>query len=187
MTCGEVEPLLEAFVDTELPTSTLLEVARHAGHCDACDRQVQGHLAVRRALAEQSERDTAGIDFTGVWSKVDAEIMRLDGQRTWRERSDAKRGRVPRRVSLWGSVAAVAAGVALFVGIPAPDRVPVPEKGLSTGTVAQPPGRLAGSSKRLPNHVYIDRLAGKDIALRREPKSGTTMIWVNHEVERGKW
>ena len=184
MTCGEVEPLLEAFVDTELPTSTLLEVARHAGHCDACDRQVQGHLAVRRALAEQSERDTAGIDFTGVWSKVDAEITRLDGQRTWRERSDAKRGRVPRRASLWGSVAAVAAGVALFVGMP--DHEPV--KTASNRPVAQPgPGRPAGSGKRLPNHVYIDRLAGKDIALRREPKSGTTMIWVNHEVERGKW
>ena len=182
MTCGEVEPLLEAFVDTELPTSTLLEVARHAGHCDACDRQVQGRLVVRRALAEQSERDTAGIDFTGVWSKVDAEIMRLDGQRTWRERSDAKRGRVPRRVSLWGSVAAVAAGVALFVGMPKPDPVQVATK----RPVVQP-GRPAGGGKRLPNHVYIDRLAGKDIALRREPKSGTTMIWVNHEVERGKW
>jgi hypothetical protein len=42
-------------------------------------------------------------------------------------------------------------------------------------------------SKRLPNHVFIDRLAGKDIALRREAKSGTTMIWVNHEVERNGW
>lgn len=186
MTCGDVEPLLEAFVDTELPTSTLLEVARHAGHCDACDRRVQGHLAVRRALAEQSERATAEIDFTGLWSKVDAEITRLDGQRAWRERADAKQGRTPRRVSLWGSVAAVAAGVALFVGIPATRQGPV-QVASNRPVVQSGPGRPAGSGKRLPNHVYIDRLAGKDIALRREPKSGTTMIWVNHEVARGKW
>jgi hypothetical protein len=33
------------------------------------------------------------------------------------------------------------------------------------------------------NHAVIDRLTGKDIAVRREPKSGTTFIWVNHTVE----
>ena len=43
------------------------------------------------------------------------------------------------------------------------------------------------TAKRPPNHVVIDRLAGKDIAVRRAKKDGTTMIWVNHEVERSGW
>jgi hypothetical protein len=36
---------------------------------------------------------------------------------------------------------------------------------------------------RSTNAADIDRLAGKDIAVRREPKSGTTIIWVNHLEE----
>jgi hypothetical protein len=36
---------------------------------------------------------------------------------------------------------------------------------------------------RFTNDADIDRLAGKDIAVRREPKSGTTIIWVNHLEE----
>jgi anti-sigma factor RsiW len=183
MTCGEVEPLIEAFVDSELPASTLLDVARHAGQCDACDRLVQRHLTVRLALSEHAEEATAALDFDGLWAKIDAEATRIDGQRAWRERADAKRGRTPYRKTLWGSIAAVAAGVALFVGIPATRQAPVMlASNPQPGAVARPV-----ASKRLPNHVYIDRLAGKDIAVRRERKSGTTMIWVNHEVERSGW
>ena len=40
--------------------------------------------------------------------------------------------------------------------------------------------RVASASRLPPNHAYIDRLAGRDVLLRREPKSGTTLIWVNH-------
>ncbi len=36
------------------------------------------------------------------------------------------------------------------------------------------------------NHTYIDRLTGKDITVRREPKDGTTVIWVNHTVGGGR-
>src|SRR5207247_2105358 len=35
MTCAEVEGLLDAFVDAELPAPALLAVARHAGGCEA--------------------------------------------------------------------------------------------------------------------------------------------------------
>ena len=43
---------------------------------------------------------------------------------------------------------------------------------------------MASVSKRAVNHAYIDRLSGKDIAVRREPKSGTTIIWVSHQEPR---
>jgi hypothetical protein len=80
----------------------------------------------------------------------------------------------------WGAVAAIAAGTMLYLRPVSP---PKPKKVASNAASAA----QRGGNKRLPNHVYIDRLAGKDIALRRESKSGTTMIWVNHEVESSGW
>ncbi len=176
MTCGEVGTLLDAFVDTELPSATLLEVARHAGHCAPCERAVQDLLAVREAVVADVDRATEGMDFSGVWSRVEAAIDRSEGQARWRQRSDAKRGRLPRSIPVWGSIAAIAAGAALYVR-------PIGQVATTNPT----PSAVRVASKRLPNHVYIDRLAGKDIALRREAKSGTTIIWVNHEVEGSGW
>jgi hypothetical protein len=77
-------------------------------------------------------------------------------------------------------VAAIAAGTMLYL------RPVSPHKPKQTASNAASAAQR-GINKRLPNHVYIDRLAGKDIALRRESKSGTTMIWVNHEVESSGW
>src|SRR5262249_45306122 len=104
------------------------------------------------------------------WPAVQAEIVRADAQTAWRERVAARR-RFPVRLSLWGSAAAIAAGATLFF------RLPVLQQ--ATNEPVQPAAAVRVAAKRLPNHVYIDRLAGKDIALRREPKSGTTIIWVN--------
>jgi hypothetical protein len=51
---------------------------------------------------------------------------------------------------------------------------------------APPPAQIA-KNKRVPNHVIIDQLAGKDITLKRDDQKGGTMICVNHEVERSGW
>ncbi|HXJ35211.1 MAG TPA: hypothetical protein VMS22_14360 [Candidatus Eisenbacteria bacterium] len=176
MTCDEVGTLIDAFVDTELPSATLLEVACHAGHCARCERAVQDVLAIREVLVADVDRQVEGLDLSGVWSHVDAAIARTEGQAHWRQRGDAKRGRLPRSIPVWGSIAAIAAGAALYVRPIGPVAVTNPA-----------PSAVRVASKRLPNHVYIDRLAGKDIALRREAKSGTTIIWVNHEVEGSGW
>jgi hypothetical protein len=37
------------------------------------------------------------------------------------------------------------------------------------------------ASRTMRNQTFIDRLAGKGVAVRREPKSGTTIIWVNYD------
>jgi anti-sigma factor RsiW len=179
LTCEAVADLLDAFVDAELPPSTAVEVARHAGQCRQCDGTVQDLLAVRDALVARAGRLVDGMDLGAVWGRVDAEIHRTAAQRAWRERLAGRRG-VSRTVA-WGAVAAMAAGVALAI------RLATPQPGVQVAgrPLASQPTRVA--SKRLPNHVLIDRLAGKDIAVRREPKSGTTMIWVNHEVERNGW
>lgn len=177
LTCGDAGPLLDAFVDAELDTPTLLEVARHAGQCGECDRQVRELLALRGVVVDEIDRIAGALDLSRVWPAVHAEIARGDAQAAWRTRV-ASRRRFPVRLSLWGSAAAIAAGATLFF------RTPVVQQ---ANDAVQPAAAVRVAAKRLPNHVYIDRLAGKDIALRREPKSGTTIIWVNHEAEGTGW
>lgn len=181
LTCAEIGAMVDAFVDSELPAATLLEVARHAGQCPRCDGAVRDLLAVREAVAGHAERAVAGLDLSGVWSRIDAEIARTQARAAWRQRVEARRARLPRGLPLWGSVAAIAAGVAVFL------RGPALQSGVQLAGNAGQPSAVRTAAKRLPNHVYIDRLAGKDIAVRREPKSGTTVIWVNHEVESSGW
>lgn len=180
MTCADALEQLDAFIDGELPPSSSVEVARHLSGCAPCDRTVQGMLAMRDALVTASERSVADMDFSTVWPAVAQAIDRADGQRAWRERGAARRGFS--RTLGWGTVAAIAAGTMLFFR----PSVPTTPTRLASNT-SSPTAATRGAAKRLPNHVVIDRLSGKDIALRRESKSGTTMIWVNHEVESSGW
>jgi anti-sigma factor RsiW len=176
MTCADAGTRIDAFVDGELPPSTSVEVARHVGQCQRCDGAVRRLLTVREALIAESERAVAGLDMSRVWPRVDAETSRLRAQAAWRDRKSSNRPLS--RGMAWGtSIAAIAAAAALFL------RLPAVAPGVAT-TATLAPVKVA---KRLPNHVYIDRLAGKDIALKREPKSGTTMIWVHHEVDSNGW
>src|SRR5262249_47378435 len=117
LSCGDVGPVLDAFVDAELPTSTLLEVARHAGQCGECDRQVRELLALRGVVVDEIDRAAGALDLSRVWPAVQAEIVRADAQTAWRERVAARR-RFPVRLSLWGSAAAIAAGATLFFRLP---------------------------------------------------------------------
>jgi anti-sigma factor RsiW len=181
MTCADAGTRIDAFIDGELPPSESVEVARHVSVCALCDRAVQRLLTVRDALAYATDRALAEVDLSTIWPRVERAIEQVDGQAAWRRRGAARR-RVPGLA--WGAIAAIAAGTMLFlrpVGGPSPSALaPLAKDQPATAAV-----RVA--AKRLPNHVYIDRLAGKDIALRRESKSGTTMIWVNHEVESSGW
>jgi anti-sigma factor RsiW len=179
MTCADARSRIDGFVDGELPPAVSIEVARHLGQCRPCDAAAQSLLVLRDAIVSEADRAVAGIDLSGVWAHVDRTIGHAAAREAWRERA-AQRRRVPRVVA-WGTAAAIAASAALFFR---------PAGNTPAGPVARngaPTAVARASAKRLPNHVYIDRLAGKDIALRREPKSGTTMIWVNHEAESAGW
>jgi anti-sigma factor RsiW len=185
MTCVDAAARIDGFVDGELTPALAIDVARHLGQCRRCDASVQRLLAIREALAEGSARAVDRLDLSGVWAQVDRAVAKVEGQQEWRDRAAAKRGILPRRLA-WGAAAAIAAGTALFLRpIGGPGVVVTPPAQIAKGASAT---QLAkAEQKRLPNHVFIDRLAGKDINLRRESKSGTTMIWVNHEVERSGW
>jgi len=169
MDCQDVEQLLDGFVDTELSPPELLDVARHAATCTACDGAVRELTDLRGALTRLLEDEVRQLDLSRVWPAVAATIPASRPRR-------AGIAALPRQLPVWGAVMALAASVLFWLGTSVQPPTPKPA----------PSGeRLASRSRawQSPNHAEIDRLSGKDIAVRREPKSGTTVIWVNHTVE----
>ena len=156
MTCGDVETLLDAFLDSELPPPMSVAVARHAATCAPCDDAIRSFTALRETLADTVRRDAATVDLSGLWPRLDAAIESSQRRRRWTERV--------RGAPMWAAGLAMAAALALVL--------------LNVQPFASTPGvRMA---RVPPNHAYIDRLTGRDVLLRREAKSGTTLIWVNH-------
>jgi len=169
MTCADVDHLLDPFLDTELPPTQMIAVARHAGTCSACDGTIRDLETMRQALGATIDAEVEALDLSGIWPQVAVEV---DAQIARRSRWMSRRQL--RQAPVWGAALALAAGLVLFLR--APD-APVQKADVHRPRVAT---RLASASQ--PNYAQIDRLAGKNIAVRREPKDGTTMIWVNHQV-----
>ncbi len=159
MTCADVERLVDAFADAELPAPTMLAVARHAAGCSTCEEALHRLQALHESVGRAVRAEVDALDLSGVWPAVAAATAHVDARRSWNRRARA----VPAAVG-----ALAVAAVALFwlqgVGV-APRRV---------ASVAP-----AASTRTLRNQAFIDRLAGKDLKLQREPRSGTTIIWVN--------
>ena len=174
MTCSDVDHLLDSFIDTELPPAQMIAVARHAGTCAICDATLRDFETLRDALGSSVQAEVDALDLSGIWPQV---AVGVDDAIARRARWMSRRGLSAAPV--WGAALALAASLMVVVMRPA---APV-------GKVAdlhrpRPASRLASAS--LPNYAQIERLAGKNIAVRREPKDGTTMIWVNHQVPGGR-
>lgn len=172
MTCADVQQLIDGFLDTELSPPMLLDVARHAASCASCDADVRDLTELREIMVRNSETAVDALDLSGVWSTVAAGIAR--------DEVTAARRRRWKSIPAWAPVAALAASLLVWVSIPGDvptAQAPAPVE------VASVPKPFRPVSRQQRNHAYIDRLAGKDIAVRREPKSGTTIIWVNHTVD----
>jgi len=164
MTCRDVEQLLGHFVDAELPPPMLLAVARHAASCAACDQAARELTELHDAIAHTVEAQVAEFDFSRVWPEVERRITpeRRETGGGWRRLSSTP---------LWGGALAVAASALFFLQMPAnTPQVVVQHK--------QRPPVVHPADK---NQAFIDRLAGKRVTVRREPKSGTTMVWVNYD------
>jgi anti-sigma factor RsiW len=163
MTCTDVAQRLDAFIDTELPSSELLEVARHAAACTSCDEAVRELAQVRDAVADTLRAEVETLDLSRVWPTVAVAVDRVNARRAWVRRL--------RSTPVWATALAAAASVALWFH--GPQVAPV-------ASVAPIATRTAAAERRPPNWAFIDRLAGKQLAVRREPKAGTTIIWVGY-------
>jgi anti-sigma factor RsiW len=167
MNCTDVEQLLEAFVDTELQPSQLLDVARHAATCSTCDGVIRELTELRGSIAALLEGEVRHLDLSRVWPAVDAAI---DRQTPPRARLAMLAGSTPAAMRKWAALMAIAATAALWFRSPATTRV----AGRAPVTVAS-----AGRASRITNDTGIDRIAGHGITMRREPKTGTMIIWVS--------
>jgi len=153
MTCGEVEALLDAFVDAELPAAMLLAVARHAGACTGCDAVVRELTTLREVVERSVAAEAEALDLSRVWPAVSQGIERHDARVEWRRRL--------RTVPAWGVALAVAASAVLWVRSPGPE-----------------PQRVAARPR--PNQTVIERIdSSGHFELRRERKNGTTLIMVS--------
>ena len=185
MTCPDVAQLLDAFVDTELTPPQLLDVARHAAGCVTCDVAIRELAALRQSVAALVEREALELDLSRVWPAVEAAIS-LPARRP--ARIFALTRGAP-AAPVWGALMALAASVFVWLSGPSTElATQVATQVASGGKPVAATRTVAGTAPirtlRATNHAYIDRLAGKDIAVRREPKSGTTIIWVNHQEPR---
>lgn len=147
---------LEAFVDGELAGPMLVEIARHAAGCSACDAAIRDltvlHTAVERAVHDEVE----SLDLSGVWPAVAGEVARLDTRRVWTRRV--------RAMPMWGAAMAMAAGALFFLR-----------------AEETPPARTVARAR--PNHAVIERIdTAVPVELRRERKYGTTAILIGADA-----
>ncbi|MFN8544024.1 MAG: zf-HC2 domain-containing protein [Candidatus Binatia bacterium] len=174
MICRDVEQHLDRFLDRELPTPMLLAVARHAGECAGCDHMLREFAALGDALQQTVAADVDALDLSGIWPAVEARVHGAKTRRSWVRRM--------RTVPMWASALAAAATLVFWLQTTPGER--------ERAVVAQrdPAPRAERVAMRTPpNEARIDRLAGKGVALRREPKAGTTLIWVNYTNPGGAW
>ena len=160
MTCADVQQLLDAFVDAELPGPMLLSVARHAGGCAPCDGDIRELSALHEALERAVRDDVDALDLIGIWPGIEAGMDRADARHAWSRRL--------RSVPAWGMALAAAAGAVLWFRSPAPDTA----------------REVARSSVSRPNFAVIDRLNSgvSRVAISRERKLGTTLIMVSADA-----
>ena len=109
MTCEEAAPLLDAFVDAELEGATLIDVARHAASCRACDGTLQERIALHKTLGRHGRADADSVDLSGLWTALEPQLAQADARRAWRRRL--------RSAPVWGGALAIAAS-ALFTSLP---------------------------------------------------------------------
>jgi anti-sigma factor RsiW len=154
MTCAEAEQLLDSFVDAELPGPMLLEVARHAGSCPACDQAVREVTTLSASVARVVRGELEGIDLSGIWPAVEQRIDRSARRWGWRK--------LPRQLPMWGAAAALAAGGLLWLRTPQPEPIRV--------------------THARPNQAVIERLVSSDgarVGIMKDRKYGTTLIMVS--------
>ena len=168
MTCTEVEKLLEAFVDGELPGGAMRETARHLARCPSCEtmaiRLERVQEAVRQAvLGEVGEPDTVAS-----WNLIAPRLAASSSLPPWRERFGSLRERLRFRglpAPVWiGTAAAAIVAALLWAG------------------GGQPPGDRSQGFQLLARQARIDLLdASSNVRVWNQPDSGALVIWVDEQ------
>jgi anti-sigma factor RsiW len=179
LTCADVDGLLDAYLDNELPPATLLEVARHGEHCPQCQSQMQSLTSLGHMLGVTIRQDAATLDLTGVWAGVE---RRLDAAAPIAAPLSKPSGwqRVLRGPALpaLGTAAAIAASAVLYLQ----PTLRVAQTDVVGGGVK--PTIVVARIPRKPAEIQRVKVGkGGDFQVRRVPKDGTTAIWVSYSPD----
>jgi len=173
MTCREVGNLLGPFIDGELDSSQHETISLHVASCSACAAAAERESELGRLVASALQGKVSRVDFSGFWSALERRLALEEGRASWFERARRylqETAVVPRLALAGAFAAAVVASAVLFTDDRTDPRLENPP------VVASSVGRAV----RL-NRV---RAAGGTLAVLREPRYDTTVLWVSAEGVR---
>ena len=187
LSCRDVDEMLDAFVDSELPPASLLDVARHAAHCAPCEARIESLTSVSHMVGETIRGDAATLDLSGVWAAVERRIVVVDEQQHRLHRWDrVRRAFSGPTLPAWGTAVAIAASAVIYLQQPALQRGArtdtMPRRGV-INRVSYIPPRPSDPNKASLNQALIERIKGSNVRVQRLPKDGTTAIWVSYSPD----
>lgn len=170
MTCREVGNLLGPFIDGELDSPQHETISLHVASCSACAAAAEREGELGRLVASTIEGEVSRVDFSGFWSALERRLALEEGRVSWLERARryVQETAVVPRLALAGAFAAAVLVSAVFF---TDDR--------TDPRLKEPPVVVSsvGRAVRL-NRV---RAGGGTLAVLREPRYDTMVLWVSAE------
>jgi len=174
MTCAEIEKVLEAVVDGELPSCAMRETARHLARCSSCEAMAVQLEALQESVRKAVLNEVAEPDTRAAWNGL---APRLEGPPSWRGRLGSlgemlRFRRFPAPLWIGGTVAAAVIVALLWTG------------------GEEPRGDLLSSARsrgvqQLAAQPRIDLLkldAQGNVRVWNQPESGALVIWVDEQA-----
>lgn len=191
LTCNDIDGLIDAYIDAELPSATLLQVARHGESCARCQAQMQSLTSLSHMVGVTVRDDVRALDLSGVWAaverRIDADLQIAPPSpsaiRT-RGKTSALRGPM---LPLWGTAAMIAASAVLYFQpslLTTSTHSPVSTPDIVASSAPVSPIKAMDVAYR--PKVSIERIrSGKTgaVQVRSLPKDGTTAIWVSYSPD----
>jgi hypothetical protein len=164
--CRETQPLLPLFVDGELDSRQMREVALHSTRCAACEKELRNIERVEQMVAECVISAVDEMGTVDIWSSI---VPRLESVRPpwlarvrdWWERDEAH---WLLRVPLYAGLAA-----ALIL---------IAARWLPWGDAGQQQARVVADNSVIFDSVRSD---ASSLALLNEPATNTMVLWVTDE------
>jgi len=177
MTCHEVSGLLDPFVDGELDPRSFQTVSAHLNGCTDCHRTAERARDLKERIAGAVGARTREFDSTAFWKALEGRLPGLAVERkpSWRERAiDYWSG------TSWAGRLVLAGAATAALAILAVRLIPYSEEAPSVVSSATVVASASGG-------VRIDRLRARagTVAVWREPRYDTTVIWV--AADGGEW
>jgi len=170
MNCRESRPLLPLFLDGELESRQMRDVALHSTRCTDCEGELRTMERLQELVSTTVASGVDEIDLGLVWEGVAARLSPV--QRPWRQRlvewweESTFLGRAWMPLS---AAAAAAVLAALLWQAPSP-----------TGPAQIASGKPVEIADGVDNSAIVDSVQsnGNSLAFLREPETNTMVLWI---------